>query len=437
MLYKSAVLLLNPNSRSGKGETIDQCIKVLRASGISLRVIESKSAVDARYQIQQLAESVELIIVAGGDGTIHNLIPVLRKKNIPFAILPMGTANDLARSLYLPLDPIETCEVILSGRVGIIDIARINSKFFFNVAHLGLGVHVTHKLTSENKKKWGVFGYLHAFIKSLAQLKSFRVEVNADGQIYKMRALHCSVGNGRYYGGGNIVDQSCFIDDGQLSLFILKPQTLWDLLTLAPFLRAGAQAMAKKTFTVKAEMISIKTSKSMEIDADGEPIAHTPAEFKVLPKSLRVVCAEEFFQDRSTNDVVREFMSWLKSDEEVFINDVLIALRKSEDYYLQASLNVNDASARELLSGIARMRKFIAEAIESYLENKGRLPVTPDQDAEWGGLVISNLLAKVSASEDKCILQQRIRAEQSLLDLVSHAKSFLISTIPKLKYTVH
>jgi diacylglycerol kinase (ATP) len=206
----------------------------------------------------------------------------------PFAILPLGTANDLARSIGLPEQLTEVFRVIVANRRRRIDLGVVNGRYFFNVAHIGLGVRITYELTPEIKKRLGVFSYLRAFFRAVSRKKTFHVNLQVDEQSYRQRTIHLAIGNGRFYGGGNVVDERARIDSGELYLYSLKPQSVWELLTLAPLLRGGKQRLVKRTFTAIGRRIRVNTTRPREIHADGEPAGFTPALFEVLPDALEV-----------------------------------------------------------------------------------------------------------------------------------------------------
>ena len=202
----------------------------------------------------------------------------------------IAPANDLARSLGLCNGLEEAFDAIVSGERQWIDLGMVNDNYFFNVAHLGLGVKVTEELTDDVKKQWGVFSYLKAFFAAIARIKQFKVTITADGVPHRQRSIQIAIGNGRYYGGGNVIDEKKRINDGKLSLYSLRPQTVWDLLTLAPLLRDGRQRYNARVFNLQAESINVSTGrKVMAIHADGEPVTNTPAHFRVLPKALEIL----------------------------------------------------------------------------------------------------------------------------------------------------
>lgn len=284
-----ALLLINPASRNGAEAELQQGISKLRQAGIELVQIKSESAEHASDQIKQYAEEIDFVIIGGGDGTISSAAQCLHDLTMPFAILPLGTANDLARSLDIPNDLEQAFDIIIENQRRNIDLGCVNGHFFFNVANIGLGVHITYELTPEVKKTWGVFSYLKALLSALNDTESFIADLTIDGKRRKTRTIHLGVGNGRFYGGGNVIDECCTIDNGLLSFYSLKPQSFWELLTLAPLLRDGKQNQAKRIITARAKRIEVKTNTAQEIHADGEPVTHTPATFTIIPNALQVI----------------------------------------------------------------------------------------------------------------------------------------------------
>lgn len=287
-----ALLVVNPQSRNGESEALNEAIDLLRNSGIEVDVCVSESASQMAASIADYKHPDGVVIVAGGDGTISSALELVYESKQTLAILPMGTANDLARSLGVPQDITAAAQVIADGKRERINLAKVNDKYFVNVAHIGLGVDVTNELTPKSKKFFGVFAYLGAFFSVIKRNKSFRVEIKADGYKHSVRVIHLAVGNGRYYGGGNIVDEDATLLDGQLNLFCLKPQKWWQLLLLGASLRTGNLRTAERVICKTAQKISIKTSKPRELEADGEFKTNTPAEFEVIPKAIEVIVGD-------------------------------------------------------------------------------------------------------------------------------------------------
>lgn len=287
-----ALLIVNPHSRNGQADELDEAIQLLKDSGMAVDVCESESKDHMAKAIAEYREEDGLVIIAGGDGTISSALATVYEHKKTLAILPMGTANDLARSLGVPPEISDAARVIAAGKRARINVAKVNDHYFVNVAHIGLGVDVTNELTAESKKYFGVFAYLGAFFSVFKRNRSFRVDIKTDGWHRSVKAIHLAVGNGRYYGGGNIVDDDSTLLDGQLNLFCLKPQRWWQLLLLGPSLRRGNLQTAGRVICKKATSFSINTTKPMELEADGECKTETPAEFEVIPEAIEVIIGD-------------------------------------------------------------------------------------------------------------------------------------------------
>lgn len=291
-MQTSALLILNPNSRMGGEADIQEGIDLLEQAGFKVIKVESDSPEKTARLIDQHQQQVQLIIIGGGDGTISSAAPSLYQHQITFAILPLGTANDLARSLGMTNNLLDAFHNIINNKPRRINLGVVNEHYFFNVANIGLGVQVTHELTPEVKKKWGVLSYLKAVFVAFKNNRKFRVSVMIDGEPHRLNSIHLAIGNGRYYGGGNVIDEASTIGDGQLYLYSLPPLKLWKLLALAPLLRTGKQRNSSRAFVARGQRIEISTTSPKEIHADGEPVCKTPATFKVIPEALSVICPE-------------------------------------------------------------------------------------------------------------------------------------------------
>ncbi|WP_238582435.1 lipid kinase [Cellvibrio sp. OA-2007] len=285
----TALLILNNSSRNGGDADIQQGLSLLENANITLIRKSPSSAEECRKIIAEHANQVQLVILGGGDGTISSAAETLYQHKLPLAILPLGTANDLARSLEIPTNLTEAFQTILDNRRSKIDLGVLNGHYFLNAAHIGLGVKVSHELTPNIKKKLGIFSYLHAVFAAFKNNKSFRVNITIDGKTQVLRSIQLTVGNGRYYGGGNIVDERSAINDGLLRVYSIPPTRFWDLLSHAFLLRNGKQREIENIFTASGKRIEINTKRPKEIHADGEGVCNTPALFEIIPQALEVI----------------------------------------------------------------------------------------------------------------------------------------------------
>lgn len=283
-----ALLIVNPHARQGR-ENFARAKQYLTELGFHLveeLVDDIQSASDI---IRQYRDQVDLVIVGGGDGTLNAALDGLVATGLPLGILPLGTANDLALTLGIPHSLSEACRVIQEGYIHPIDLGWVNGKYFLTVASLGLSDAVTRQVTEKAKRQWGMLAYVVAAFYVFWHFRPFSAEVLTPDQSFSVKTIQIVVGNGRYYAGGLTVAQDAAIDDQRLDLYSLEIQHWWDIFTLLPAIRNGNLKARYSVQTARSQEIEIHTPKRpRSIDADGEPVSHTTAYFRVMPNALSV-----------------------------------------------------------------------------------------------------------------------------------------------------
>lgn len=222
-MSQRALLLVNRHSRHGQ-KNISQAVERLKSLGLQLMEESIEDPMKVSDAIRNYRQQVDLVIVGGGDGTLNAAVDGIVDTQLPLGVLPLGTANDLARTLNIPTSIPEACQVIAAGQTRRIDLGWVNGKHFFNVASLGLSVQITQKLTKEAKRRWGVFAYAATAIQVVWQSRPFRAEIRLNGEPIEVKTVQIAVGNGRYYGGGMAVTHDATIDDQTLDLYSLELQ---------------------------------------------------------------------------------------------------------------------------------------------------------------------------------------------------------------------
>lgn len=285
--YQTCLVMINPGSRQGN-EAAEEVVNALQHLGE--RVIAQQPAEPEALgeTIRARGAEVDRIVIGGGDGTLNRVIPALLACGLPVGIIPLGTANDLARTLGIPADIHKAADIIAHGRLAHIDVGCVNGKYFFNVASIGLGPTVTKHLSGPMKDRLGALGYLRALLSAYRECKPFRARLVVDGRSQRIRTIHIGVGNGRYYGGGATVFQEAAIDDGRLDVFSLSSRPSWQLLLLAPWISKGRHRALEAVDLFHGQTVIIETKRSMAVSADGELLAKTPARFSILPKALSI-----------------------------------------------------------------------------------------------------------------------------------------------------
>jgi len=282
------LLIINRQSRTGSAD-LSATIKFLEQHGLSVLERQFDRAEEIAEAIRRDCKNVDLVIVAGGDGTMNAAVDALVECGLPLGILPTGTGNDLARTLGIPTTLVEAAAVITGGRRHTIDLGRVNGKHFFNVASIGLSAELTRHHTVERKRRLWLLAYVLSVRDAYRQTRPFRARIVCDGKTLRVRAIQISIGNGRHYGGGMTIAEDAAIDDGWLDVYCLKPLSFWRLLILFPALRRGRLRRQQSVAVMRGRKVEVTTRRAMPVSTDGEITTRTPARFEVVPRALSVL----------------------------------------------------------------------------------------------------------------------------------------------------
>ena len=286
-MSRRALLIINARSRSGESQT-RAAIEALESHGIEPVHVECGRREDLSPLIVKHREGVDCAVVGGGDGTLNAAAFGVIEAGLPLGILPLGTANDLARTLGIPFGLDGAAQIIADGHTRKIDLGLVNGHPFFNVASLGLSAELAQQLTHDIKQRFGRLGYALVAMKVLAQAKPFRATITSETETVRVRTLQIAVGNGRFYGGGNAVEKDAAIDDQHLDLYSLEFERAWKLAFMARSFRYGEHGAWSEVRAIRAREFDIRTRRSRPINADGEIVTQTPAHFSIRPCAVTV-----------------------------------------------------------------------------------------------------------------------------------------------------
>ncbi|QTF08971.1 lipid kinase [Brenneria izadpanahii] len=283
----TALLFINQNARNGSSSK-SYVIQLLRSHNIAVIEPGERESGSCGDIIRAHVHDVDMVIIGGGDGTLNSAAQALVDTGLPLGVLPLGTANDFARTLGIPRDLKLAAQIIAAGNLRPVDLGEVNGHLFFNVSSIGFSAALARGLSAKSKKRWGTLGYALAAFKLLKQSRPFRVEIEHDGIKERVKTVQVSVGNGRFYGGGMTVEQTAAPDDGRLDVYSLEISHWWEMLALVPFLRRGTHGRWRKVRAFSATRLTLHTAKPHDINADGELIGKTPATFTLREKAIRV-----------------------------------------------------------------------------------------------------------------------------------------------------
>lgn len=415
-MSRRALLIVNAGSSQG-GTALAPCLDILREDGdIEARVAESESPAHVQDLIAAHGGEADMVIIAGGDGSMNAAVDALHARGHTLAILPLGTANDLARTLGIPADPEAACRIIARGRPQAIDLGRANGKLFFNVASIGAAVQLSRHLDRELKARWGVLSYPIGVRDVLDEADGFDAEIeDDDGAVTKVHSIQIAVGNGSFYGGGMRIAPDSAIDDQRLDLYSLEPQSLWRLVLSAPLIRAGRHDSLDGSTQMRGRSFTVRTDRPMDVSTDGEITGCTPVRFEVLPLALTVIVPPDHGAEKGNDEMIRD-------DRVVALDDVIVALKRSiQDMGEEAATHTPPDALTDALEAIAARRAPLVGRLEEAMRDLGDLPSAPDADRQAFSHVAARLKALLSNSETRALLDAALDDEDALLEAIDAA----------------
>lgn len=276
------------NRKSGNSDAdLDAALTRLRSVGAAaLERPDGPGGIAAA--VEAAAGQGHDIVLAGGDGTVNAALAALHRTGRSFGILPMGTANDFARTLGIPTDLEAAAAIVAAGHTRRIDVSTVNGHHFVNVASIGLAVEVALRHRGPRKRRLGVFNYPLVWWEAYRATRPFRVRIACDDSVRDERCIMLAVGNGRHYGGGLTIHEDARIDDGRLTLYFVKSAGSLQLVKMLPAFFVGTLYRQERAVALSGRRIRVETRRPKRVDADGEIVTETPASFEIFPGALRV-----------------------------------------------------------------------------------------------------------------------------------------------------
>ena len=297
-------VLINPRA----GSVAEADLTAVRAA-TGVEVVEVDSAEATRAAATEAArDGIETVVAAGGDGTLHLVVNGLMdagddaNSRPALGVLPLGTGNDFARTLGIPLGDVPACVAcVADGPRHRIDLIRYEhsgaggSGYAVNVCAGGFAGTVGEVLTDELKATWGPFAYLVGAASLVPDITDYHTEVSwDDGPPERLDAFNVVVANGRTAAGGRPVAPRASPEDGLLDVVIVRTGGALDVARLAARVVAGDYLADDQIVFRRAGRVRIESQPGMWFNVDGELRANEPVAFEVVPGALRVVVGPDY-----------------------------------------------------------------------------------------------------------------------------------------------
>ncbi len=296
------VLILNPlagasaladhENRDAPDSCEDVIMSSLRAYGIEPEVrhttLEDPGAGLAKQAVQ---EKVDLVIAAGGDGTIHSVATSLIGSKSTLGIIAMGTMNNLAHSLGIPEEIEDACAAIATGETHAVDVGKINGQPFLEAA--GIGIEAAIFPAAEEVKSPGIFSSVSGVIKGLYKLFTFKPETKLkisfdEYQRRSYKAIQVTICNSPYYGARLQIASDILMDDGLLDVVIYKNFSKLEYIRHAISISQGRRPFHRNIRHRRVKSMRVIADPPVDIQADGVAKGVTPASISIEHAALQV-----------------------------------------------------------------------------------------------------------------------------------------------------
>ena len=286
---KRAVFLYNDQSGKGRiARNVEAICAVFREAEYDIEPV----AVDFEANPFDGREQIDLMVVAGGDGSVNFAVNAMKRKglDIPLGIIPAGTANDFARAIGMSDKPLEAARQIAFGSIDRVDCGRVNDQYFVNVLSFGIFTTTSQHTSNASKHLMGKLAYLIEGAKEVRSLHAVPLEVAADGETFDLDSLMVLVFNGETAGGFRLARRAS-VKDGLFDCLMLEKKDFFtSTLAMWRYLLGGSPRIIRQ---MQVRRLDIRSTLNEPTDVDGQKGAEFPLHIECLPGGLRVMCEKE------------------------------------------------------------------------------------------------------------------------------------------------
>jgi len=281
------LVILNPTAHGGRAGNWQK-----RIASLSRRIVihRTEGEGDARRAARQgIQDGFRVIVAAGGDGTINEVVNGLAQtKDVTLGILPVGTMNVFATELGLPANDLPAAwRVITEGKSRSIDFPRANGQYFVQLAGAGLDAEVVRQTTPDFKRALGPVSYLLTLAQVAARRPPEIHVIPVDGP--RRRGCFVLVGNGRFYGGPFPLFKEARLDDGLLDVIIFQNQSHWDILRYVQAIAFGNHPELPDVEYFQTCGLQLHSDDSVPVEIDGEWTGTLPCTIQLSGRQLTVL----------------------------------------------------------------------------------------------------------------------------------------------------
>ncbi|ANU11731.1 hypothetical protein A1A1_10746 [Planococcus antarcticus DSM 14505] len=300
---KRARIIYNPTSgrelfRKHLPEVLEKMEKAGYETSCHATTCEGDAIQAASFAVER---KFDLVIAVGGDGTLNEVVSGIAKfEDRPkVGLIPMGTTNDFARAVHIPRDITKAVDIILKGNSVPVDIGLMNDdRYFINIAGGGRLTELTYEVPSKLKTVLGQMAYYLKGIEMIPSIRSSRVRIEYDGQVFDDSAMMFLIGLTNSVGGFERLAPDASINDGKFTLLILKELNMAEFIRVASLALRGEHLSDPHVIYAKASKITVTTQERVLLNLDGEYGGVLPAVFENLAGHIEMYVPIDFVNEK-------------------------------------------------------------------------------------------------------------------------------------------
>jgi len=283
------------HGKQAENEALRQAVDAVRDEGFEVDVRVTWEAVDAlRLAEEAVRLGFERVIAGGGDGTVNEVLAGLMSAGFDgtLGLLPLGTANDFARSAGIALEMAPALRFALTSAGHAVDVGKVGARYFLNVATGGFGVDITTQTDPRLKRALGGAAYFLTGVAKFRSVEPSWAKVTVPDDSWEGELLVLGIGNGRQAGGGHELCPEAVLDDGLFDVVVL-PNGPPAHEALGRLMSRGPDAFEDKAHRWRVPWVEVASTEVLTVNLDGEPEAASKHRFELLPGALSLALPDD------------------------------------------------------------------------------------------------------------------------------------------------
>lgn len=293
-MKKKVLFIVNPVSGGKKKDAVPGLIdKYLNKELFDYEIAYSTIDNPIRNIAQNAMAAFDILVAVGGDGTVNETASAIAGTTKTLGIVPFGSGNGLARFLKIPMDTARAIKNINAGNTIIMDAAKLNNQWFFNMAGLGFDAHISEVFSHDKQR--GFKAYFQSSVQEISNYRSKNYQIEIDGKLYEREAFMLSFANSSQFGNNAHVAPNASLHDGLLDVCIVKPFPVYRLPEMGLRMLTKWVESSKFVEIVRGRSIKVRRNEPGPVHLDGEPgIIGPEIEISIVPAILKVIAGASY-----------------------------------------------------------------------------------------------------------------------------------------------